>query len=207
MKEIRFNNRIIEYVAFDDSRIASEEECKEYEDYLNKLAAAWESIPKLVYDAESLPLYGHKSDKHYLLCCRTEEEVEAANEYLVAFNHTDLNAPIPLDRVGKRVLVTIWEENSKTHIGTGWYLHSSPEEIVASLTEMLSAPIPGAEGINPYTSEADVSRISDVIAQHLRSFAARSGHRVVTDSPGQIVTYDGYGNKGYTISIEKHLKN
>lgn len=111
--------------------------------YKNKIVAAWEKIPKLEYSEDSFHLGGGFDDMHYVVYCRDQRDIDAANAYIKAC--TGYTKERITDKcIGKRIVISVWSVDSDG-LGENVVFYGEPEDVIKDMAELLYAPIPGVD--------------------------------------------------------------
>lgn len=127
------------YVAEDGRRFDSEEDCIKYEKRTFEVIKAWRAIPKLEYGEESLHLGGGYRDVHYIVCCRNQEDVDAANAYIEeCAGYT--KERFTEECIGKRIIISVWEVDSHG-FGDEVVFFGEPTNVLKDMADLLYAPI------------------------------------------------------------------
>lgn len=132
------------YEAYDGTRFDNESDCIEYENNIRTIVAAWEKIPKLEYSEDILHLGGGFGDVHYVVCCRDQRDIDAANAYIMecAGGIEEMFAD---EYVGKRIVISVWNVKS-SGLGEGTIFYGEPEDVIKDMADLLYAPISQKEG-------------------------------------------------------------
>lgn len=134
---------VTKYEAYDGTRFDNESSCIEYERDIKAILKAWDEIPKLVYSNENLPLNSSASDANFILWCRNENDIDAANAYIKECSGTDRNSFLTDTDIHRRVIISVWNYyDSRDGFGEGTTHCGYPEDILESYKEMLFAAIP-----------------------------------------------------------------
>lgn len=132
------------YKAADGKIFENEKECLEHEKNAAAILEAWKAVPKLEYTEESLHLGGGYSDIHYIVYCRNQDDVDAANAYI------EECAGCTKERfteksIGKRIVITVWNiDNSE--FGDDVLFFGEPTDVLKDMADLLYAPITQPEG-------------------------------------------------------------
>lgn len=127
------------YVANDGRRFDKEEDCVKYEEKSIAIIEAWKAIPKLEYSEESLHLGGGYSDVHYVVCCRNQEDVDAANAYIEeCAGYT--KRFFTKECIGKRIVISVWDVD-KYGFGDDVIFFGEPEDVLKDMANLLYEPI------------------------------------------------------------------
>lgn len=143
------------YEAYDGTRFDNESDCIEYENNVRTIVAAWEKIPKLEYSEESLHLGGGYSDVHYVVYCRDQHDIDAANAYIKEC------AGYTKERftdkcIGKRIVISVWSVDS-SGLGEDVVFYGEPKDVIKDMADLLYAPIPDGDAnkLRVYSVSAD----------------------------------------------------
>lgn len=148
--------------------------------YKNKIVAAWEKIPKLEYDEGSLRLGGGFGDVHYVVYCRDQHDIDAANAYIKEC--TGYTKERFTDKcIGKRIVISVWSVDS-SGLGEDVVFYGKPKDVIKNMADLLYAPIPDGDANRrrAYSVSADggASWTTQYLTQPEAKLEILSGHIV-----------------------------
>ena len=139
---------VTKYEAYDGTRFDKEDDCIEYENNIKTILNNWKKIPKLECSNESLVLSSGAGDAHFILWCRDQDDIDAANAYIKECDVYEENFLTSAD-IRRRVVICVWNYYDYNHeFGKGVTRYGYPEEILESYKEMMFAPIPKEVEVN-----------------------------------------------------------
>lgn len=130
------------YEAYDGTRFDSAEDCVEYERGIRTILENWKKIPKLECSNESLVLSSGMGDAHFILWCRDQDDINAANAYIRECDDSSEHFLTSAD-IGRRVVICVWNYyDCNDEFGEGVTRYGYPEEILEHYREIMFATIP-----------------------------------------------------------------
>lgn len=168
------------YEAYDGTRFDNESDCIEYENNVRTIVAAWKKIPKLEYDEGSLRLGGGFGDVHYVVYCRDQHDIDAANAYIKEC--TGYTKERFTDKcIGKRIVISVWSVDS-SGLGEDVVFYGEPKDVIKNMADLLYAPIPDGDAnkrrVYSVSADGGISWTTQYLTQPEAKLEILSGHIV-----------------------------